>query len=71
MSREIFFGYVPVGTIVVFAQPVGNLLGSLLVVDFGDDDWTLRRKKLDPPAQHFVLTTLHVDLHQLWRRFTG
>jgi hypothetical protein len=71
MPGEFFLWYVPLGAVLVFTQPCGNLLGNLLMVDFDDYEWALLRKKLVPPAQDFVLTTLHVDLHQLWRRFTG
>ena len=71
MPGKCFLWYVPLGAIVVFAQPDSNLLRSPLVVDFCDDQRALLRKKLVSPEQDFVLTTLHVNLHQLWRRFTG
>ncbi len=71
MSRELFFWYVPLSAVLVFTQPVGDLLRSLLVVDFGDDQRALLRKKLLCPAQNFVLAALHVNLYQLWRRYSG
>jgi hypothetical protein len=71
MPGEFFFWYVPLRTVLVFSQPAGNLLRSLLVMDFGDEDRALLGKKLFSPAQDFVLTTLHVNLQQLWRAFTG
>jgi len=71
MPGELFFWYVPARAVLVFTQPVGNLLRSLLVVDFGDDERALLRKKLRSPAQDLVLTTLHVDLDQFWGSFAG
>jgi hypothetical protein len=56
--------------VLIFTQPAGNLLRSLLVVDFGDDERALLRKQLCPPKQDFV-PTLHVDLDQSRRSFTG
>jgi hypothetical protein len=47
------------------------LFRSFLVVDFGDDQRALFRKKLFTPAQDFVLTTLHIDLYQVWGRYSG
>jgi hypothetical protein len=69
MPGKFFFLYVPLGAVLVFTQPAGNLLRSLLVMDFGDDDRALLGKKLFAPAQDFVFTTLHVDLYQSRRRF--
>jgi hypothetical protein len=37
MPGELFFWYVPLSAVLVFTQPAGNLLRSLLVVDFDDD----------------------------------
>jgi hypothetical protein len=63
MAGKFLFWYFPLRAVSVFIQPASNLLRSLSVVDFGDDKRALVRKELLSPAQDFVLTTLHVDLH--------
>jgi len=44
------------------------LLCSLLVVDFGDDEWPLSGKEFGGPAEDFILTAFHIYLDQLRQR---
>ena len=67
MAGEFFVWYVPLGGVLVFNQPCGDLLRSPLVMDFSDKQRALPRKKRFRPTQDFILTTFHVNLQQLWR----
>jgi len=71
MPGEFFVWYVPLGGVLVFSQPRGDLLRSPLVMDFSDKQRALPRKKRVRPTQDFILATFHVNLQQLWRGFTG
>ena len=65
------FGMFHFAQISVFSQPKANLLGSLLMVDLGYDEWPRTRQKVYAAAQDFVLAAFHVNLDQLWYGSAG
>src|SRR5215475_5522463 len=70
-SRETLSWYFPMGAIPILAKPSRNLICCLLMVNFGDDEWLLTRKKTCASTQDLVLATFHVNLDQMRHRSPG
>ena len=54
--------------IFVVSQPGANLRGRVAMVNLGDEERPMRRKKASATTEDFMLATLHVDLYELRHR---
>src|SRR5215475_12110345 len=70
-SREPPSCYVPVGAILILAEPSRNFLRCLLMMNFRNDKRLLTRKKACASTQDLVLATLYVNLDQIRHRSPG
>jgi hypothetical protein len=61
-AREILFWDIPLCAISILLQPSVNLLGSLVMVNFGYDERPLILEKICAAIEDFVLAAFHVNL---------
>jgi hypothetical protein len=71
MARKILRRNLPFARIAKFRKPVVERVAGLLVVDFYNEQRTVRSEKLGAAAQHFAFAAFHINLDELRRRIPG